>query len=215
MRPQRIRDPEEYTDRTTARLVVLISGNGSNLQAIIDAIRMKMLDAQIVGVVSNRKDAFGLERARKVGIPTHYHPLKPYTDGGQSRQEYDAELARIVRGINPDLVVLAGWMHVLSNAFLQHFPYRVINLHPALPGQFPGPNAIEEALAAHVRGEIKQTGVMVHLVPDEQVDAGPVIGSEEVPIYPRDTLDLLANRIHQTEHRVLVRALRRLVEGDE
>ena len=194
---------------------MLISGSGTNLQAIIDAIGMKMLDAQMVGVVSNRKEAFGLERARKAGIPTHYHPLKPYTEGGRSREEYDAELARIVRGFNPDLVVLAGWMHILSEAFLQHFPYRVVNLHPALPGQFPGPHAIEDALAAYTRGEIKQTGVMVHLVPDEQVDAGPLIDSEEVPIYARDTLDLLTNRIHQTEHRVLVRALRRLIEGDE
>lgn len=215
MRAQRSRDPEEYTDRTTARLVVLISGNGSNLQAMIDAIRLKMLDAQIAGVVSNRKDAFGLERAAKAGIPARVHALKPYTEGGHTREEYDAELARIVRAFSPDFVVLAGWMHILGDAFLTHFPYRVINLHPALPGQFPGAHAIEDALAACQRGEIKRTGVMVHLVPDEKVDSGPLIDSEEVPIYPRDTLEALTNRIHQTEHRVLVRALRRLIEGDE
>jgi formyltetrahydrofolate-dependent phosphoribosylglycinamide formyltransferase len=198
-----------------ARLAVLISGNGSNLQAILDAIRSRILDASVVLVVSNRRDAFGLERAQKAGIPTEYHPLKPYRDEGKSRIEYDAELARLVRGYNPDWVVLAGWMHILSNAFLRHFPYRVLNLHPALPGKFPGANAIDDALAAFARGEIHETGVMVHLVPDEQVDSGPVIEVQRVPIYPRDTAELLRNRIQQTEHRVLIQALLRLTMGDE
>ena len=199
----------------SARLVVLISGNGSNLQALLDAMRMRVLDAQVVLVVSNRKDAFGLERAAKAGIPTRYHPLKPYRDAGRSRADYDAELAQIVRAAKPDYVVLAGWMHILSDAFLRHFPYRVINLHPALPGQFPGAHAIDDAFAAFGRGEIKQTGVMVHLVPDEQVDRGQVILSQEVPIYASDTLEMLSNRVHQAEHKLLVQALIRLIEGDE
>ena len=93
--------------------------------------------------------------------------------------------------------MLAGWMHILSGAFLRHFPYRVVNMHPALPGQFPGANAIAEAFAAFQRGEIKQTGVMVHLVPDERVDAGPVLATADVPIYPSDTLEMLTNRIHR------------------
>lgn len=194
--------------------MVLISGNGSNLQALLDATRMKMLDAQVVGVVSNRKDAYGLERARKAGVPTHYHPLKPYMQAEKSREEYDADLARIVAEWRPDFVVLAGWMHILSSAFLTHFAWRVVNLHPALPGQFPGAHAIEEALAAYQRGEIRATGVMVHLVPDEAVDAGPVLESEEVPIYATDTVESLAKRMHSVEHRVLVLALRRLIEGD-
>ncbi|MCC9075845.1 phosphoribosylglycinamide formyltransferase [Litorilinea aerophila] len=198
----------------TSKLAVLISGNGSNLQAIIDAIRARMLDAEIVVVVSNRKNAYGLERAAQAGIPTRYHPLKPYRDAGRSRQEYDADLARILQEYRPDWVVLAGWMHILSDAFLRHFPYRVINLHPALPGQFPGATAIADAFEAYQRGEIKETGVMVHLVPDEQVDRGPVVASEAVPIYPSDNLETLTNRIHQTEHRLLVGALRRLLEGD-
>jgi formyltetrahydrofolate-dependent phosphoribosylglycinamide formyltransferase len=198
-----------------ARLAVLISGNGSNLQALIDAIRLKVLDAQIVVVVSNRKDAFGLERAAKHGIPSHYHPLKPYRDAGQSRNDYDADLADLVDEYQPDWVVLAGWMHILSNDFLDRFPYQVVNLHPALPGQFPGAHAIADALAAYQRGAIKKTGAMVHLVPDEEVDDGPVIASEEVPIYPHDTLTTLTNRIQQTEHILLVQALRRLIEGDE
>lgn len=199
----------------TTRLAVLISGNGSNLQAILDAIRMRVLDAQVVLVVSNRKEAFGLQRAEKAGVPTAYHPLKPYTDAGRSREEYDADLARIVAQAQPDLVVLAGWMHILSNAFISRFPFRILNLHPALPGAFPGPRAIEDALEAFKRGEIRRTGVMVHLVTDEQVDAGPLILSEEVYIYSNDTLETLEKRIHQVEHKVLVRAIIRLTEGDE
>jgi formyltetrahydrofolate-dependent phosphoribosylglycinamide formyltransferase len=198
----------------TAKLAVLISGSGSNLQALIDAIRLRALDAQIVVVVSNRKDALGLQRAEKAGIPTHYHPLKPYRDAGKPRSEYDADLARLLQEYRPDWVVLAGWMHIFSDAFIRHFPYRIVNLHPALPGQFPGANAIEEALAAFQRGEIKKTGVMVHLVPDEAVDSGPVIASEPVPIYPRDTVESLTQRIHQVEYGLLVQALRRVIEGD-
>jgi formyltetrahydrofolate-dependent phosphoribosylglycinamide formyltransferase len=199
----------------TAKLAVLISGNGSNLQAIIDACRGGFLDAEIVVVVSNRKAAYGLQRAEKAGIPTVYHPLKPYKEAGRSRREYDADLARLVEEYKPDLVVLAGWMLILSSDFLAHFPYRVVNLHPALPGQFPGAHAIPEAFEAFQRGEIKETGVMVHLVPDEAVDAGPVIASEAVPIYPSDTVDVLTKRIHNVEHHLLIRALRRLIEGDE
>jgi formyltetrahydrofolate-dependent phosphoribosylglycinamide formyltransferase len=198
-----------------ARLAVLISGNGSNLQALIDAVRYKTLAAEIVVVVSNRKEAYGLQRAEKARIPTHYHPLKPYRDAGKDRAEYDADLARLLQEYKPDWVVLAGWMHILSDAFLRHFSYRVVNLHPALPGQFPGANAIEEALAAYKRGELKKTGVMVHLVPDEAVDSGPVIASEEVTIYPHDTLATLTSRLHLTEHRLLIQALGRLIEGDE
>jgi len=199
----------------SARIAVLISGSGSNLQAIIDAIRSRTLAAEVVVVVSNRRAAYGLQRAEAVGIPTRYHPLKPYRDAGRSRQEYDADLATLVKEFAPDWVVLAGWMHILSDAFMRHFPYRVVNLHPALPGQFPGANAIAEAYEAFQRKEIKKTGVMVHLAPDERVDAGPVLATAEVPIYPSDTLEMLTNRVHQTEHRVLVQALQRLVSGDE
>ncbi len=199
----------------SARLAVLISGNGSNLQAIIDAIRMRMLNAQIVVVVSNKKDALGLQRAEKVGIPTRYHPLKPYKDADKSRAEYDADLAKLLKEFKPQYVVLAGWMHILSSEFLKFFPYRVINIHPALPGTFPGINAVERALEAFQRKEIKKTGVMIHLVPDEAIDAGPVVESEAVPIYSTDTLDTLTQRVHNTEHRLLITALKRLIDGDE
>jgi formyltetrahydrofolate-dependent phosphoribosylglycinamide formyltransferase len=198
-----------------ARLAVLISGQGSNLQALIDAIRSRMLDAEIAVVVSNRKDAYGLQRAQQAGLPTRYHPLKPYRDDGRTRRDYDRDLADIVAEYRPDWIVLAGWMHIFTSEFLDRFPYRILNLHPALPGQFPGAHSVADAFAAYQRGEIQQTGVMVHLVPDEQVDRGPVVASEPVPIYPSDSEETLANRIHQLEHRLLVTALQRLIEGDE
>lgn len=194
------------------RLAVLISGNGSNLQAIIDAIQEERLAAEIVVVVTNRRAAFGLQRAQQAGIPTRYHPLKPYrtqasAGDGHDRRAYDADLAQIVLEYHPDYIVLAGWMHIFSSAFLQHFPNRVINLHPALPGQFPGAHAIAEALAAYQQAKITQTGVMVHFVPDEGVDCGPVLGTVEVAILPTDTLESLADRIHQREHELLVSVL--------
>ncbi len=199
----------------STKLVVLISGNGSNLQALIDAIRYRLLDTEIVAVVSNRKAAHGLQRAQKAGIPTHLHSLKSYRDAGRSRHEYDAALAALVQPYQPDWVVLAGWMHILSNAFLQAFPYRVINLHPALPGQFAGKDAIARAHAAYQSGAIEKTGVMVHLVPDEGVDSGPVVATEEVLIYANDTVEMLERRVHQAEHALLVNALQRLIHGDE
>lgn len=199
----------------TTRLAILISGNGSNLQALIDAVRHRQLNAEIVVVVSNRKDAYGLQRAAKAGIPTLYHNLKAYQEAGKDRATYDVDLAALLRPYRPDWVVLAGWMHLLSQAFLQHFPYRVINLHPALPGQFPGTDAIGRAFQAYQQGEIKKTGIMVHLVPDEGVDNGPILETKEVLFYPGDTLEQVEQRIHQAEHQLLVGALYRLIEGDE
>lgn len=190
----------------TPRLAVLISGSGTNLQAIIDAIAAGRLDARIAVVVSNRREAFGLARAERSGIPTLYFPYKAYKDAGRPREEYDADLAAQVAAFAPDLVVLAGWMHVLSPAFLDRFSGCVLNLHPALPGQFAGTHAIQRAYEAFQRGEIGHTGVMVHWVVPE-VDAGPVIASAEVPIYPTDSLDDLEVRIHAAEHRLLVDAI--------
>ena len=191
----------------TQRLAVLISGSGTNLQAIIDAIAGGRLDTQISLVVSNRREAFGLVRAERAGIPTLDFPFKPYKDAGLPRAQYDADLAGQVMAYAPDLVVLAGWMHVLSPAFLDRFPSRVLNLHPALPGQFAGIHAIQRAYEAFQRGEIDHTGVMVHWVVPE-VDAGPVVASAQVPIYPSDSLDDLEARIHAVEHRLLVDAIK-------
>lgn len=193
-------------------LAVLISGTGTNLQAIIDEAEAGQLpDVNLAVVVSNRRKALGLQRAEQHGMPTELHLLKPYREAGRSREEYDADLAALLRRYDVDWVVLAGWMHILSMAFLKHYPNRVINLHPALPGKFPGTHASERAFEAYQRGEVDHTGVMVHLVPDEGVDSGPVILQEVVPIYPDDTLQTLEDRIHAVEHRLLPEAIRRVV----
>jgi formyltetrahydrofolate-dependent phosphoribosylglycinamide formyltransferase len=174
------------TPTTMKRLVVLISGGGSNLQALIDASGTARLPAEIVLVVSNRRDAYGLTRAQEAEIPTFYFPLRPYRDDGRGRDAYDADLAALIADAKPDLIVLAGWMHVLSPAFLDHFPGRVINLHPALPGTFAGTHGIERAFAAWKAGEITESGCMVHHAIPE-VDAGAVIGTRVVPFAEGDT----------------------------
>jgi len=190
-----------------ARLVVLISGHGSNLQALLDACASGELNAAVVAVISNRSEAFGLERARQTGTPALALP-KPKD---QDRNTYDARLADLVLAYQPDWVVLAGWMRLLSMSFLSHFPNRVVNLHPALPGAFPGTEAIARAFEAYQRGEIQSTGVMTHLVPDEGVDAGPVLAQIELPITPQDTLETLSERVHQAEHQLLVQTLQQLI----
>jgi formyltetrahydrofolate-dependent phosphoribosylglycinamide formyltransferase len=187
------------------RIVVLISGSGTNLQALIDAAHQGMLPARIVAVFSNRQAAYGLVRAKQAGIPTQYVPLKPYRDAGQSREAYDAELATAVGALQPDLVVLAGWMHVLSPAFLNRFSGRVINLHPALPGQFAGTHAIERAYEAFQQGKISHSGCMVHYAIPE-VDAGAVVAQQVVPLYPTDSLADFEARMHAAEHELIVRA---------
>ena len=192
-----------------AKLVILISGSGSNLQAIIDAIEAGTLPAEIMLVVSNKPNAYGLRRAERHHIPTAVFRRRK----GISRRDYDEDIGRFVAALEPDWVILAGWMHILSMGFLQFFPSRVVNLHPALPGQFPGTHAIERAFAAFQRGDINHTGIMVHLVPDEGVDDGPVLAWETVSIAPEDSLDALEQRIHATEHRLLVETVRKLIIG--
>lgn len=188
------------------RLAALISGNGSNLQAILDACASGELAAQVVVVVSDRGAAYGLERARRAGVPALHFPPRKSLD----RRQYDAALAELVAGYRPDWVVLAGWMRLLSSAFLDRFPQRVVNLHPALPGTFPGTHAIQRAFQAYQNGEITHTGIMVHLVPDEGVDNGPLLAQQIIPIHPADTLETLEERIHAAEHRLLVETLKRL-----
>ena len=195
----------------TSRLVILISGNGSNLQAILDACASGELPAQVVSVVSNKADAYGLLRARNAGVEAVYFPKQE----DESRQEYDARLAVYVSGCLPDYLILAGWMRILSSEFLSCFPYRVINLHPALPGMFPGMHAIERAYAAYQRGEIDRTGVMVHLVPDEGVDNGPVLGTEEIHFLPDESLEQFEARVHEGEHNLLVDTLKKILEEEK
>lgn len=195
-----------------ARLVVLASGNGTNLQAILDACDNSTLDAEVVAVISDRKNAFALQRAMDRGIPALYRPWGVYQKAGKLRTTYDLDLAVLVNLYDPDLIILAGWMRLLTMSFLEHFPEMVINLHPALPGTFPGTDAITRAFDAFQRGEIPHTGVMVHFVPDEGVDEGPVIATEIVPIFPDDTLESLETRVHEMEHRVFVEAIGKILE---
>lgn len=189
--------------RIPSRITVLASGSGSNLQAILDACAQGVLPAEVVLVVSDRIDAYALERARTADVPAVHVPRAE----GEARADYDARLAATVLAATPDVVVLAGWMRILTMNFLGHFPSRVVNLHPALPGELPGTHSIERAFAEFERGERTTTGVMVHLVPHEGVDDGPVLGTAEVPIRSDDTLDTLTQRVHAAEHELLVATL--------
>jgi phosphoribosylglycinamide formyltransferase-1 len=164
---------------------VLVSGNGSNLQALLDA------GLPVVAVASSRKDAFALERARKAGVATATFSL----DCHPVREERDLLMATWLEEHRVDLVVLAGYMQILSPPFLDRFPGRIVNVHPSLLPAFPGAHAIDDALAAGV----DTTGVTVHYV-DEGVDTGPVIAQEPVPVEPAATLE---ERIHAVEHRLL------------
>jgi phosphoribosylglycinamide formyltransferase 1 len=185
------------------RLVVLASGSGTNLQAILDACCDGRLPASVSAVVSNKAGSGALQRAADAGVP--FVHIAPHRD--EQRADYDARLADIVSGFDPDFVVLAGWMRVLSMSFLGWFPDMVVNLHPALPGELPGMDAIERAWREAQAGLRNATGVMVHLVPDEGIDAGPVLATATVPIHPSDTLESLTNRAHGVEHRLLVETL--------
>jgi formyltetrahydrofolate-dependent phosphoribosylglycinamide formyltransferase len=194
------------------RLVILISGSGTNLQAILDAIHLSQLDAEPVLVVSNKKAAYGLVRAQEANIPTLYFPLRPFHQEVDSRAAYDRALAAEIKAYEPDLIVLAGWMRILTPCFLDEFPGRVINLHPALPGQFPGTKAIERAYQAFQQGQIKYSGCMMHYVIPE-IDAGPVLLEAQVPIFANDSLEDFAQRMHTAEHRLIVEAINKAIRA--
>ncbi|PNS20515.1 phosphoribosylglycinamide formyltransferase [Sphaceloma murrayae] len=209
-----------------ARITVLISGGGSNLQALIDAANTPSLpNTHIVRVISNRKSAFGLQRAEKAGIPTLYHNLMVYKkrfpdpagpEGKflSARNEFDKDLANLVLEDKPDIVVCAGWMHILAPTFLnplKEVGVPVINLHPALPGKFNGVHAIERAWEAFQKGEVKGTGVMVHHVIPE-VDMGTPILVREVEIRDGETVEELEERIHATEWKVIVEATKKAID---
>lgn len=185
------------------RVSVLVSGSGTNLQALIDQVHGPNGPIEIVQVVSSREGVAALDRAAAAGIPTAVVPL-----AGRERRERDLELADVVAACSPDLVVLAGWMSILSAAFLDRFRDRVVNLHPSLLPAFPGMHAIEEALAWGVR----YTGVTVHFA-EEVVDAGPPILQEPVPVMYGDTADSLTERIREVEHRLVPEAVRLFAAG--
>jgi phosphoribosylglycinamide formyltransferase 1 len=191
-----------------ARLAILASGSGSNLGAILSACSDGTLNAEVVLVAGDKPNVGAFDRARAAGVPATA-VLEVPADKTQ-RRAWAAELADIVGAHEPDWVILAGFMRILTAEFLNRFPNRVVNLHPALPGEFPGTHAIERALAEAKGGLRKETGIMVHLVPDEGVDDGPVLATQIVPILPDDDLETLSVRVHQAEHSLLVETLRTL-----
>jgi len=187
------------------RLAVFASGNGTNLQAIIDNVRKRVLrGAAVVLVISDQKKAFALKRARRAGIPTLYADPKRFA----GRSAYDACLVEALKKARVDYVVLAGFMRILSPGFIRAYKNRILNIHPALLPAFKG----EEAIPRAHRYGVKVTGVTVHFV-DDKMDHGPVILQEAVPVADADSVAQLEARIHLVEHRLYTQALQKLVDG--
>jgi phosphoribosylglycinamide formyltransferase-1 len=185
-------------------IAVLVSGGGTNLQAIIDAIEAKKLDAKIELVLSNRSDAYGLVRARKHDISTEILDHKSYA----SREAYDQAVVDLLRGRGVELVVLAGFMRLLSPVFVKAYSNRIMNIHPALLPSFPGLHVQKKAVDHGVRF----AGCTVHFV-NEECDEGPIIIQAVVPVLPDDSEETLAARILAQEHRIYPRAIQLYAEG--
>ena len=183
---------------------VLISGRGSNLQALIDACRDESFPAEIVLVVSNQPGVQGLTRAERAGIPVATIPHRDF----DSRAAFEEKVVAALRAAGAELVCCAGFMRILSPTFLRHWPDRVLNIHPSLLPAFPGLHSHEQALAAGV----KLHGCSVHVM-REAVDAGPIIGQAAVPVQPDDTAETLAARVLGAEHRLYPLCLRLMAEG--
>lgn len=175
------------------RFVVLISGNGSNLQALIDACASGRIKGQLVGVLSNKAEAYGLVRAKQAGIPTQVLSNADFA----SREAYDAALIAALQCWQPDLLVMAGFMRILTPAFVQHFAGRMLNIHPSLLPKYQGVKTHARAIAA---GE-SEHGASVHFV-TEELDGGPVVLQAKVPIFDDDSVDELAERVLTQEHQI-------------
>ncbi len=185
-------------------LGVLVSGGGTNLQAIIDAIDAGELDARIAMVVSSNPDAFGIERARRAGIDTLVMQVADYADPAAA----DARIADALKGAGVDYVAMAGYMRMVTPVLLDAFPNRVINLHPALLPSFPGAHGIADAFDYGV----KFTGITVHFA-NAEMDAGPIIAQRCVEVRESDTLDTLEARIHEAEHELYPQVLQLVAQG--
>ena len=185
-------------------LAVCCSGQGTNLQAILQAIRRRRLRARIAVVISDNPRAFAIQRALKAGIPTVVIDPRRF----RSREQFDRALAKVIDVKKARWVVLAGFMRILSPWFIRRYFRRIFNIHPALLPNFPGCHAVRDAL----RYGVKVTGVTVHFV-DEKVDQGPIILQETVPIQNSETEEALLNRIHRVEHRIYPRAIHLALQG--
>jgi phosphoribosylglycinamide formyltransferase-1 len=190
--------------RRAVPIGVLISGSGTNLQSIIDAIEARELDARIQLVLSNRAEAYGLARAKKHGIPAAVLDHKRFS----SREDFDQAVVDLLRDREVELVVLAGFMRLLSPVFVRAYSNRIMNIHPALLPAFPGLHVQKKALEHGVRF----SGCTVHFV-NEECDEGPIIIQAVVPVFPDDTEESLATRILEQEHRIYPRAIQLYSEG--
>jgi phosphoribosylglycinamide formyltransferase 1 len=192
------------SDPINRRLGVLISGRGSNLQALIDAIADERLDASIALVISNREEAAGLERARAAGIEVLVLSHRAFA----SRDEYDRALASELQSRDVGLVCLAGFMRLVGSGLIDAFPNRILNIHPSLLPAFPGLDAQRQA----IEHGVKVSGVTVHLVTAE-LDGGPIVIQRAVPVMPGDTAESLAARILVEEHRAYPEAVQIILDG--
>lgn len=186
-------------------LVVLVSGFGSNLQALIEASQANPSLFSIQAVISNRSDAYALERAHAKQIPTYVVSAT----AGQSREDYDQQLSKQLEILNPDLIVMAGFMRILSPSFTEQWQHKLINIHPSLLPKYAGLNTHQRAIDA---GDDRH-GISVHYV-NAEVDGGPIIAQADLPIEANDTADTLAQRIHQLEHQLLPKVVMAIAKGD-
>jgi phosphoribosylglycinamide formyltransferase 1 len=189
--------------RSLKKIGILLSGRGSNFEAIADAIQAGKLHAEIAIVISNRADAPGLESAKRRGLPTQLIPSK-----GRVREEHDAEVVTALKQAQVDLICLAGYMRLLSPEFIRAFPTRIVNIHPSLLPAFPGMDAQKQALEYGV----KVTGCTVHFV-DEHLDHGPIILQKTVPVFDGDDVHSLSARILEQEHIAYSEAIASVLSG--
>lgn len=186
------------------KIVVLVSGQGSNLQALIDACQQGRIAATIVAVISNNAQAYGLQRAEEAGIAAQALDAKAFAD----REAFDTALAQAIDQYQPDLVVLAGYMRILSNAFVQHYAGRLLNIHPSLLPKYPGLHTHRQA----IDNSDAEHGTSVHFV-TEQLDGGPVILQAKVPIFPGDEEDEVIERVQSQEHTIYPLVVSWFIEG--
>ena len=180
------------------KIIVLISGNGSNLQAIIDACKSGIINGKVAGVISNRDDAFGLERAKKDNIPSKVINHNNYN----TRIDFDQKLVSTIKKFQPDLVVLAGFMRILSPIMTSAFKDKMINIHPSLLPKYPGLNTHEQVIA----NNDAEHGVTIHSV-SEELDGGPIIAQSKILVHKKQKLDDLIERIHKVEHMIFPKVI--------
>lgn len=190
--------------KTSCRLLILISGRGSNMRTLVESCRSQAWPAQVVGVIANKLDAAGLAWAREQGLETLALPHRDYP----SREAFDAALAQAIDTFEPDYIILAGFMRVLTPGFVQRYAGRLVNVHPSLLPAFPGLHTHAQALANGVQVH----GCTVHFV-TPVLDHGPIIAQSVVPVMADDTPDTLADRVLETEHHIFPQAVRWLAEG--